>query len=136
VKKADRQTGRIPVHIVTGPAASGKSTLIAKLCMARADWLGLVNVVPALAGPNVRQLFAGCPCCAAKVVLQVSLARALRETRAVRAFVELPEAPHAAALEKLLGEPPLGDSVVAAPLLRLPEQAPLEAASLDPQVPL
>jgi len=81
---------RIPVHVVSGAPGSGKTALIARLCSQRAGWLGLVNAVPAGAGSNLKSLAPGCPCCTGKVVLQVSLARALRETRAMRALVELP----------------------------------------------
>jgi len=102
---------RIPVHIVTGEAGSGKSALIARLCAGRPDWIGLVNAAPPGGGPGLRLFSAGCPCCTGKVVLQVSLVRALRETRAVRAFVEVAGPEHALMLERSLGEMPFSLSV-------------------------
>ena len=122
---------RIPVHIVTGAPGSGKSALIARLCRDRGDWLGLVNTLPSRADPNLRALSAGCPCCAAKVVLQISLARGLRQTRATRAFVELPDSEHVATLEKLLGGPPLSLSVVRARSIVQPGDARLQATDLE-----
>lgn len=114
---------RIPVHIVTGRPGSGKSALIAALVGQRSDWLGLVNALPAVCGQSLRLLAAGCPCCTGRVVLQVTLVRALRSTRAVRAFVELADTQHAANLEKLLTELPFSLSVCAARTLELPGDA-------------
>ena len=121
---------RIPVHIVTGAAGTGKSALIARLCAERLDWLGLVNALPPAGGPGLRLFSAGCPCCTGKVVLQVSLARALRDTRAARAFVELPDPGHAPALERSLAELPLGLSVACAGTIVMPAGAGLTAVAL------
>jgi G3E family GTPase len=124
-------TGRIPVHIVSGAPGSGKTALIARLCAERGDWLGFVNALPTPAPANVIRFSAGCPCCTGKVVLQVSLARALRETRATRALVELADPQHAQTLEKLLGELPFSLSVAGARPVLLPGDAGVGAADLD-----
>jgi G3E family GTPase len=121
---------RIAVHIVTGAPGSGKSALIARLCSERGDWLGLVNTLPQV-GRGLRQLSAGCPCCTGKVVLQVSLARGLRETGARRALVELADPEHAATLEKLLTELPLSLAVIGARRILMPAETGLKAAELD-----
>ena len=123
---------RIPVHVVSGAPGSGKTALIARLCSQRAGWLGLVNAVPAGAASNLKSLAPGGPCCTGKVVLQVSLARALRETRATRALVELADPAHARALEKLLGELPFSLSVAPARPILLPDDTGLVAAYLQP----
>lgn len=120
----------IPVHIVTGAPGSGKSTLIARLCSEREDWLGLVDTVPDAAPSNVRPLSAGCPCCVGKVVLQIVLARALRETRAVRAFVELADAGHVRGLESVLEAKPFGSAVRKARSIILPGDRELKAHQL------
>ena len=122
---------RIPVHIVSGAPGSGKSALVARLCAQRRDWLGLVNSLPQPAGDNVMALSAGCPCCTGQVVLQVTLARALRATRATRALVELPDPAHAQALEKLLGELPFSLSVTGARRVVLPRDLGLAPAELE-----
>lgn len=122
---------RIPVHIVTGAPGSGKTGLIARLVGARADWLGLANSAPALPATNLKRLAAGCPCCTARVALQIGLARGLRESRATRAFVELVDARHAALLERVLGDAPLSRSVYLARTLALPADAQLSPFDLD-----
>lgn len=123
--------GRIPVHVVSGAPGSGKTALIAGLCAERAGWLGLVNALPAGAGSNLKPLAPGCPCCTGRVVLQVSLVRALRETRATRVLVELPDPAHARTLEKLLGALPFSLSVAPARPVLLPGDAGLLAADLE-----
>jgi len=123
--------GRIPVHIVSGGPGSGKSALVARLCTERREWLGLVNLLPPTAGENVKPLPAGCPCCTGRVVLQVSLARALRATRAARVLVELPDSTHALTLERLLGELPFSLSVASARQVVLPRDAGLVPADLE-----
>ncbi len=120
---------RIPVHIVTGPPGPEAGAFIARRCAERTDWLGLVARARHLPEtPNLKSLASGCPCCTGKIVLQVTLARALRETRAVRAFVELGESTHQAGLTRALEEPPLGLSVASARPVRLPEEAGLRGA--------
>lgn len=118
---------QVPVHIVSGAAGPARSALIARLCVERPDWLGLVNTVPAGAPPNLKAMSAGCPCCIGKVVLQITLARALRQTRAVRAFVELADPEHATRLEAVLGERPLGLSVRKLRPILLPQDGALRA---------
>lgn len=118
------------MHVVSGAPGSGKTTLVARLCAERAGWLGLVNALPAGAGPNLKALAPGCPCCTGRVVLQVSLARALRETRATRALVELPDPAHALTLETLLAASPFSLSVVPARPILLPCDAGLGVADL------
>ena len=122
---------RIPVHIVRGASGSGKSALIARLCGDRSDWLGLVNTLSVGALPNLRLLSSGCPCCTGKVVLQITLARALRQTRAVRAFVELSDPEHAETLAGLLGEPPLSLSLLSSRPIVLSRDAELHPAELE-----
>ncbi len=122
---------RIPVHIVTGGQRSGKTSLIARLCRERSDWLGLVDAPPADPGPNVRLLSPGCPCCTGKVVLQVTLVRALRETKAARAFVEVSGSAHAENLEKALAEIPFSLSLEGARTLFVPQDAGLRASDLQ-----
>lgn len=131
MKKAETDTGRIPVHIVSGAPGSGKSALIAGLVGQRSDWLGLVNVLSARSGQNLQLLAAGCPCCTGRVMLQVTLVRALRSTGATRAFVEIGDAKHGANLERMLGELLLGRSVHAARNLELPRDAKLSASELQ-----
>ncbi len=122
---------RIPVHVVTGPRGSGKTALIARFCAGRDDWLGLVDALPDEPPAGLRAFSAGCPCCTGKVVLQVSLARGLRESRATRAFVELRDPAHRATLERLLAELPLSLSVVPGRPIELPADASLQAATLE-----
>ena len=119
---------RIPVHVVTGTDGAGE--MIARLCAAKTGWVGLVSTPPSSPIPNVRAIAAGCPCCTGRVVLQISLVRALREMRAERAFVEVSEG-HAASLERVLAEPPLGLSVIAARRIRLPRDAALSSSDLE-----
>jgi len=131
-RKAELAVTRIPVHIVTGAPATGKTALIARLCAERVDWLGLVNLVfsPG-AGPNLKLLAAGCPCCTGKVVLQVTLARALRVTGAGRAFVELSDAAHLESLERALSESPLDLSLMISRSISLPRDAGLQIAEFE-----
>jgi hypothetical protein len=118
------------VHIVTGPRDSAKSAFIARLCTQRPDWLGLVDTLPGNPASNLRPLGGACPCCIGKVVLQVTLARALRQTGALRAFVELADSAHAAGLEAVLAELPLALSVRASRPIVLPRDHDLEAGQL------
>lgn len=121
----------MPVHIVTGAPGSGKSALVARLTRERADWLGLANTLTEPARDNLRQLYAGCPCCTGRVVLQVSLVRALRETGATRALVELANPAHAADFAKQLQALPFSLSVCPAREVVLPRDAAIAAAELD-----
>jgi hypothetical protein len=122
---------RIPVHIVTGLPRTGKTALIARFCEERPDWLGLVNALPADVSPNLRLFAAGCPCCTGRVVLEITLARALRETRAVRVFVELPDPAHGAGLGQVLAGAPLNRSVSGGRALVLPRDLSLQAAGVE-----
>ena len=123
---------RIPVHIVTGAPGTGKSALITRLCGERKDWLGLVNSARLAGESNLRPLAPSCPCCTGKVVLQVTLARALRATGACRVFVELGDAGHLAGLQRALTESPLGLSLAVSRVIGLPQDAGLEVAEIDP----
>ena len=118
------------MHVVTGVDGAGAGGMIARLCAGKSGWVGLVSTTPPIPLSNVRAIAAGCPCCTGKVVLQISLARALRETRAERAFVEV-SASHADSLERVLAEPPLCLSVTAARRISLPKDARLIAADLE-----
>lgn len=129
-RKAEAGLHRVPVHIVTGAPGSGKSALIARLTGERKDWLGLVNAVPDVATDNLRALSAGCPCCTGRMVLQVSLVRALRDSGASRALVELSDPAHASSLEKLLQAPPFSLSLRAARALVLPRDVDVSTAAV------
>jgi G3E family GTPase len=123
---------RIPVHIVTGAAGTGKTAFIARMCAERGNWLGLVNQpVSAAAGANLKTLAAGCPCCTGRVILQVTLARALRASRAGRAFVELGDAAHLQGLERALSESPLALSLDLSRPICLPRDAGLPVAEFE-----
>lgn len=130
-RTAETGRHRIPVHVVTGAPGSGKSALIARLTRERADWLGLINAPPGIAADNLKRLSAGCPCCTGRVVLQVSLVRALRDTGARRALIELPDPAHAAALARLLQELPFRLSVRRGRELVLPLDTAVASADLD-----
>ena len=91
----------------------------------------MVGAPPGIEVPNIRSFAAGCPCCTGRVVLQVSLARALRDTRAIRVFVEVSGAEHAASLERVLAELPMSLSVTGARKIVLPRDAGLGPADLE-----
>lgn len=111
--------GPIPVHAVTGAPGSGKSSRIARYAELDPGSLGLVNVrVKDL--PNLVIAPLGCPCCTARVALQVTLARLLRQRKPARVYVELPEREHAAALSAVLREWPLSQYVVPGEVLGAP----------------
>ena len=116
---------------MTGAPGSGKSALVARLIRERADWLGLVNAVAPDAGANLKLLSGGCPCCTGRVALQISLARGLRASKAIRAFVELSDPRHATALAQSLGELPLSLSIAEARTIVLPGDALLAASDLE-----
>ena len=112
---------RIPVHIVTGPPGPEAGAFIARRCAERTDWLGLVAGARHLPDtPNLKSVSAGCPCCTGKIVLQVTLARALRETRAVRAFVAVGDSTHLAGVTRALRGRPMGHSAATAQPGRVP----------------
>ncbi len=122
---------RVPLHVVTGPLRSGKSVFIARMVGARKLWLGLENSRSRASHPMLRPLPLGCPCCTARVALQVTLARALRETRAERVFIELVDSAHLSTLCKVLDERPLARYVERARDIRLPEHASLAPEALE-----
>ena len=53
----------------------------------------------------------GCPCCTARVEMQVTLARLIREQAPGGVVIELPDASHLPALRRALAEWPLSQSV-------------------------
>lgn len=53
----------------------------------------------------------GCPCCTARVEMQVALARLVREQRPRGVVIELADASHLPALRRALAEWPLCESV-------------------------
>jgi G3E family GTPase len=53
----------------------------------------------------------GCPCCTARVEMQVALARLIREQAPRGVVIELPDASHLPALRRALAEWPLSQSV-------------------------
>lgn len=79
--------------------------------------------MPQDAPPNLRLLTTGCPCCTGRVTLQVGLARALRDTRAVRALVEVADPDHARRLEQSMEQLPLSLSMRSAARIQLPGDA-------------
>ena len=83
----------------------------------------MVNGMPQDAPANLRLLTTGCPCCTGRVALQVGLARALRDTRAVRALVEVTDPDHARRLEQALEQLPLSLSMQSAARIQLPGDA-------------
>jgi len=109
----------VPVHVVVGPPGSGKSALVASLAEAHPDWLGIVNVRTKDL-PNLVAAPAGCPCCSARVAMQVRLVGELRRLRPARVYVELPDAGHAAQLARVLSTWPLSQYVEAAAAVELP----------------
>jgi len=109
----------VPVHAVVGPPGSGKSALLASLAEAHPDWLGFVNIRTKDL-PNLVQAPAGCPCCSARVAMQVRLVGELRRRRPSRVYVELPDAVHAAQLARVLCSWPLSQYVEPAATVELP----------------
>ncbi|HEX9185049.1 MAG TPA: hypothetical protein VF876_17475 [Burkholderiales bacterium] len=53
----------------------------------------------------------GCPCCTARVEMQVALVGLIRQQRPRGIVIELPDASHLAALQRVLGQWPLSQSV-------------------------
>ncbi len=104
---------------MTGAARSGKSARIAQFTERQADSLGLVNRrLKDL--PNLIVAPLGCPCCTARVALQVSLARLMRVRNPARIYIELPEPGHSAALAEVLRQWPLSQYVVPGEILEVP----------------
>jgi len=123
---------RIAAHVVYGPPGSGKSALIGRLVAERADWLGFVNTRdPALPHPMLRREPAGCPCCTARVAMQVALVRALRETRPSRVLIEVPSDEHGATLESVLRAEPLGRYLSPGFALSMPRDGAMTAQALE-----
>jgi len=96
------------VHAVTGEA--GRAAWIAARVAADPGSLGLVQSRETPAEGLV-SLPGGCPCCTARIALQVSLARLIRERRPRRIYVEIADAGHAARLGEVLRAWPLGQYV-------------------------
>ena len=122
---------RVPVHLVVGPPGSGKSALIARLLAQRPDWLGFVNRRPEDAPDSMRLTPRGCPCCTARVALQVALVRALRELRPQRALIEIENADHATRVIRVLGDLPFSQAVRTGPTLDMPGDATVAPDVLD-----
>jgi hypothetical protein len=123
----------IPVHAVSGAPRSGKSAHVARCAELEPESLGLVNVrVKDL--PNLVLAPLGCPCCTARVALQVALARLVREHRPARIYIELPEPAHASALRAVLRQWPLSQYVAPGKILEMPARlrAPGSAAQDRP----
>jgi len=103
---------------VTGRPGGGKSAWIAREVEAHPDWLGFVNArVKDLA--NLAIMPGGCPCCTARVAMQVALAKQLRERRPARIYIELPDSRHVADLARALREWPLSQYVAPGPAFDL-----------------
>lgn len=122
---------RVPVHLVIGAPGSGKSALIARLLSERPAWIGFVNtqIVPEL--DSLRVAPRGCPCCTARVALQVALVRALRELRPQRALIEIDDPEHATRVLQVLGELPFSQAVSVGATLALPEALAVTPAELE-----
>lgn len=122
----------IAAHVVCGPPGSGKSGLIGRLVAGHAGWLGFVNAQnPRYSHPMLQLAPAGCPCCSARVAMQVALVRALRATRPRRVLIEVPSAEHLAALEAALRAEPLGRYLSLGRPLRLPGDAAITGEALE-----
>lgn len=105
---------RTPVHFVTGDGArEWAATALAN----RPGWAVCQS--------------AGCPCCVGRVMLQVTLARLLREQRPERVLVVALAHTHEDAALAMLREPPLGDYVIEGRPIRLPQDAALAPEALD-----
>ena len=122
---------RVPVHVVTGARRSGKSALIARLLTARATWLGIANALPDAAPHGLRPAPAGCPCCTARLALELSLVRALREMRPARVLIELADSAHDAGLQRVLAAGALARYVETGRRLVLPADASLRPEMLE-----
>jgi hypothetical protein len=109
----------VSVHIVSGAPRSGKSAWIARHAEAHPDWLGFVNTRTKDL-PNLLIAPLGCPCCTARVAMQVALARQLRKKRLARVYIELPDPRHAVELDRALREWPLSQYVAAGEAIELP----------------
>lgn len=105
---------RTPVHFVTG---QGAREWAARAHATRPGWAVCQSV--------------GCPCCAGRVVLQVTLARLLREHRPDRVLVVALAQAHEDAALAMLREPPLGDYVMQGRPIRLPQDSALAPEALE-----
>lgn len=121
----------VTAHLVCGPPGSGKSALIRRLVAERRAWLGFVNATDRGDEPMLRLAPSGCPCCTARVVMQVELARALRETRPRRVLVEIVSADHLADVKRTLHGDPLGRYLMPGRPVWLPADAALTADALE-----
>ena len=121
----------VTAHLVCGPPGSGKSALIRRRVAERRAWLGFVNAADRYDEPMLRLAPSGCPCCTARVVMQVELARALRETRPQRVLVEIVSADHLADVERTLHRDPLGRYLMPGRPVWLPADAALTADALE-----
>lgn len=108
---------RIPVHLVTGATAAGKSTAILRMLAQRPHaehWAVLVNDFGAVnlrtaasactQRVSVREV-GGCICCTAQVSLRTALVALLRAVRPHRLLIEASSAARPTAIVKLLREP-------------------------------
>jgi len=116
---------------VTGAPRSGKSALVARLVAERPRWLGIANAIPAACPRGLRLAPAGCPCCTARLALELALVRALRELRPTRVLVELGDAGHRASLRRTLCAGALAPYLEAGPDLALPAASALRAEALE-----
>ena len=121
------------MHIVMGASASDRVQLIARLCGERKDWIGFVGACYGTEAlhANLKVLATGCPCCTGKLMLQISLAKALRARPAVRAFVEVADPAHAGMLEKALCEAPLDRALIRGQPLALPSAAHITPVQIE-----
>lgn len=105
---------RTPVHFVFGPGAHEWAT---RAQAARPDWAVLQSN--------------GCPCCSGRVVLQVTLARLLRERRPGRVLLVTAAGTHADAAVATLREAPLAAYLIEGRALCLPRDAAVSAEILQ-----
>ncbi len=116
---------------MAGAPRSGKSALVARLVAERPGWLGIVNVLPAAGPRGLRLAPAGCPCCTARLALELVLVRALRELRPTRVLVELGNAGHQVLLRRTLCAGPLAPYLEPGRDLMLPAASALRAEALE-----
>lgn len=105
---------RTPVHFVTGEGAREWAT---EVQANRPGWAVCLS--------------AGCPCCTGRVVLQVTLARLLREQRPSRVLVVAVAQTHDDTALAMLREPPLGVYLMEGRPIRLPRDSTLAPEALE-----